>query len=358
MWKLESQITNLRKFSVNSLHLSVLLKGGQLRTFHKNDLNKYLWEIQLQDYGDIFLMRHFLFWNDYIEKNQMFNLHSGDTVDLNFKANESFFYHAESTIGSHSSFFAYFNDQNNKHYQSKFQIIDNKLNLIWKKENFPLRFINCEKEGAIYIVTDIIGELIKINAEDGNLIWKKIVISTGENFEQIIGTNSKSIFLWTNKSCILAVNLISGEVEWKIDEWPRPERWSEESPPLRFSNMRIHGESLMVGMIDGYFWKINLINGFVEGPINHNSIFISENISDQSSICCYGDDLIIFIDEFKRNLISFNWKTEKIESITAFPIQGKEMISPWKGPILEGNKCYLLDTFGTLHIFENQRVMK
>jgi hypothetical protein len=294
-------------------------------------------------------MNNFLIWQEHDGKTQVFNLQSKSSVNLNFKNNESILYQGAANNEELDSFYAYFNDDNDQHYQTKFQIIEDNLSLIWKKKYTPLRFFKHKKENAIYITTVEKGELVKINTIDGKTVWRSKVNLTGR-FNHILGANNNCIFLWTSTNEIIAINLLNGNLEWSIDKLPKPEGWADEAA-LRFSNIKILNENLMIGMKYRRLWNINLVNGNVAEPINYSNKFTSEGLYNQSTNYCFDGELITFFDEFERKLISFNWKTEKVESITSFPIQGKENLCGWQGPIIEGDNCFLLDTFGTLYIF-------
>jgi|TARA_B110000967_G_C18680034_1_gene457564 hypothetical protein len=85
-------------------------------------------------------MNNFLIWQEHDGKTQVFNLQSKSSVNLNFKNNESILYQGAANNEELDSFYAYFNDDNDQHYQTKFQIIEDNLSLIWKKKYTPLRF--------------------------------------------------------------------------------------------------------------------------------------------------------------------------------------------------------------------------
>lgn len=136
-----------------------------------------------------------------------------------------------------------------------------------------------------------------------------------------------------------------------IDEIPKPKEWPD-GVNLGFTNIQLLGrESKLIGLRERRLWIIDIKEGVVSKMVDLSNTLNNEGILSQSPFA-FDVDSLLFFEQYERKLVSLNWKTEKVESTTHFPVRGKESFSQWQGPIVEGDNCFLLDRFGTLFIFE------
>jgi hypothetical protein len=297
--------------------------------------------------GSLHFVDQFLIWCDEDEESTAIKLNDGTANKIN-----GAFYFLEKDL-SGTGFFAKVRTPEKKNILAKYQKKNNQVLTLWSKQIDVAYQALDNRDGVLFLITKQRGEVIALNSNTGEKIWRKLFpMKEREKFTWIYRIKDDRIIIWKNTNSILVINTNTGKQEWSIDNIPKPNSWHDDAN-ISYSNFKLsNNKDFLIGIKERHQWILDIEKGIAFPPIDYSVAFNKYKIFNQSSAFFTLDgSFIIFFDEFERKLISFNWKTEKVESITSFPIQGKENLCGWQGPIIEGDNCFLLDTFGTLYIF-------
>lgn len=349
MWKIKSTIKNVTSFTTNRSYLALVKNQHQLEVLELNSLDLVLSKKGDYAYGGLHFINKTLLWCDEDKESIAIDIDNGKLTIIN----DTLLYLTNDLSENEFGFFAKTITKDKKYFLGRYERKGNQILEVWKRE-IDVSHQYSNNNGALFLITKQSGELIKMNAKTGEEIWRKLIpLGEKEKFLFIYGIKGNKIFIWKKTNSIVAINTFTGEQEWVINNIPRPDDWHPNAN-IGFSNLKLSLDyGLLIGIKDRYQWIIDLEKGVAFPPKDYSSIFNEHKIFYQSSAFFTLDkSKIIFFDEFERNLISFNWKTEKVESNTSFPFQNEKPICSWQGPVIEGNYCMLLDHCGTLYIFE------
>lgn len=200
--------------------------------------------------------------------------------------------------------------------------------------------------------------LSKYNSDSGLLEWQSDLSTyvwqqfDRENPSQIlhvIGISVNTILVWMAGEQLLGLDVVTGEVNWKIDFAPYfyVTKFFTVDYYWDLQNNKLYLCKYM------YYMEIDLATQQIK--------ILWENPDDSYSIthCCYTDDYVYFTAFGKEINISIvgvfnrqNLKIEWLEHLTMPRIDHYSYASFNQAPQVDGNRVYFLDSTGTLHIYE------
>ena len=218
-------------------------------------------------------------------------------------------------------------------------------------------------------------ELKRYDVESGALRWTHDFSELAKfekrgrpqlgHVHRILGIIDNQVFIALTNNYIVALSVDKGELVHQWRELPNGVTWSDDNwnfiPKPELSTL-LKEERKIIGMISKYFWEIDL-------QTNELSFYNLSNYFDSirvdavrgGQVTCLGDHAffssIFYSEDASRKLVkdykigAFNIKTKKVDWLYTFDFpEGVSLKSP--APVIGGNHLYVLDTTGTLHIFE------
>ncbi len=168
---------------------------------------------------------------------------------------------------------------------------------------------------------------------------------------QIVGISENILLVWMAGEQLLGLDVVTGKVFWKIDFAPyfRITKWFTGSYYWNIQNHKLYLLKYL------YYFEIDLATQEVK--------ILWQNPEESYSIthCCYTDEYVYFVASgselgieilgtFNRLSLTIEW----LESLTMPRLDSYSYVSFHQAPQVDGDRLYVLDSGGTLHIFEKQ----
>lgn len=168
---------------------------------------------------------------------------------------------------------------------------------------------------------------------------------------QIVGVSENILLVWMAGEQLLGLDLVTGEVLWKIDFAPyfHITKWFTV---FYYWNIENHKLYLLKYL---YYFEIDLATQEVK--------ILWQNPDESYSIthCCYTPDYVYFtafgseleiqvLGAFNRRSLTIDW----LERQTMPRLDAYSYVGFHQAPQVDGSKLYVLDSGGTLHIFEKE----
>ncbi|MDF7817206.1 PQQ-binding-like beta-propeller repeat protein [Runella sp. MFBS21] len=169
--------------------------------------------------------------------------------------------------------------------------------------------------------------------------------------QQIIGISENILLVWMAGEQLLGLDVATGKVLWKIDFAPyfHITKWFTGSYYWNIQNHKLYLLKYL------YYFEIDLTTQEVK--------ILWKNPEESYSIthCCYTDEYVYFIalgselgieilGTFNRLSLTIDW----LEYLTMPRLDAYSYVSFHQAPQVDGDRLYVLDSGGTLHIFEKE----
>jgi len=239
--------------------------------------------------------------------------------------------------------------------------------LFLKRNFFPWKFIGAELFGKTN------EKIISYHYLNGDVKWQFDATDLGRyrhnsqspekegKVEKIIGVYQDLLIVAITNSTILAIDIHTGELKGKWRDLPEGQSYGKMKRTTLvypFQSFIDQSAGKLIGLIGSYYWEIDLHGDtiyFHDATEEFKKHQVGTHTSGQ--ITPQGDH-IMFASEF------FSPANERIQKVAAFNRKTKlidwsfEDLAPTvmpKAPVVEGNRMYVLDTGGTLHVFEKEQ---
>ena len=245
---------------------------------------------------------------------------------------------------------------NSKSYNLTNSAIDFPLEKIWKidtnqslGENAPLLSDPIYINSKIYLINSY-GSLLKINSENGNILWDKEIFENIEN--SILGApaisgkydnkNNVTIFAHSGNDELLSINGVSGVINWK----------KKYKLPFR-GGITFFNDRLFLSDYEGNFFSIDIRNGDVLWSTalgtDYSSVYThARSIIAKNKIIVPGTGGSFFVLSLKTGEVIW---TENISSASRLPkiFQSGDIVA---NPIYHEGVVYLVSQSGFISAFD------
>lgn len=182
-------------------------------------------------------------------------------------------------------------------------------------------------------------------------IWYQFDGQKPAHIQQIVGISENILLVWMAGEQLLGLDVATGKVLWKIDfaSYFHITKWFTGS---YYWNIKNHKLYLLKYL---YYFEVDLASQEVK--------ILWKNPEESYSIthCCYTDDYVYFIalgselgieilGTFNRLSLTIDW----LEYLTMPRLDAYSYVSFHQAPQVDGDRLYVLDSGGTLHIFEKE----
>jgi len=215
-------------------------------------------------------------------------------------------------------------------------------------------------------------ELVCYSINTGEHVWSYNVTDLGRyrrnsqspekegKVEKIIGVYQDLLIVAITNSTILAIDIHTGELKGKWCDLPGGQSYGKMKRTTLvypFQSFIDQSAGKLIGLIGSYYWEIDLHGDTIyfhdateEFKKHQVGTHTSGQITPQGDHILFASEFFSLSSERIQKVAAFNRKTKLIDWSYTFEDLAPTVMP--KAPVVEGNRMYVLDTGGTLHVFE------
>ncbi|MFN7115372.1 MAG: hypothetical protein ACK4TA_01150 [Saprospiraceae bacterium] len=355
--------TRIRSFEVNNEVMAYLDKDNQL-IFNTKIVEK--------NYTDSLykLDSKYLFFN----QNKKGYIATYEYEDLSVKSLPLFFALSSIANGKGIAFFN-FQEERKTWESGYFDLINNQKISSISVENLSFSLF-CQNDNFFFITISR-NNIFSIVKNTGKTVWQLDITDLGRyrrnsqspeeagKVEKIIGVYNNLLIVTITNSTVLAIDIHTGALKGKWRDLPEGQSYGKSKRTTLvypFQSFIDQTQGKLIGLIGSYYWEIDLYGDSIhlydateEFDKHQVGTQTSGQITPQGEHIFFASEYILPSAQRVQKVAAFNRSTKLIDWSYTFEDLAP-MVMP-KAPVIEGDRLYILDTGGTLHIFERKEVL-
>ncbi|MFN7115370.1 MAG: hypothetical protein ACK4TA_01140 [Saprospiraceae bacterium] len=220
-------------------------------------------------------------------------------------------------------------------------------------------------------------ELVCYSINTGEYVWSYNVADLGRyrrnsqspeeegKIEKIIGIYNDLLVVTITNFTVLAIDIHTGVLKGKWRDLPEGQSYGKSKRTTLvypFQSFIDQTQGKLIGLIGSYYWEIDLYGDSIylydateEFDKHQVGTQTSGQITPQGEHIFFASEYILPSAQRVQKVAAFNRSTKLIDWSYTFEDLAPTVMP--KAPVVEGDRLYILDTGGTLHVFERKEVL-